>query len=73
MACVLLNNSLCAVAGESTARKASQLVQDILDKVGFKAHPSQSVWKPTQRLIWLGFVVDLSLGQSEVPHNKLLT
>ena len=68
-----LDDGLCAVTGEPAARKASQLVQDTLDKAGFIAHPLKSVWQPTQRLIWLGFVVDLALGQIEVPQDKLLS
>ena len=68
-----LDDGLCAVAGEPAAQKESQLVQDTLEKAGFIAHPSKSVWQPTQRLIWLGFVVDLALGQIEVLQDKLLT
>ena len=31
----------------------------------------KSIWEPTQRLQWLGFVVDLSKGQIEVPAERV--
>ena len=53
------------------ALEASQLVSSTLDKAGFIAHPTKSIWQPTQRLQWLGFVIDVELGQIEVPPEKL--
>ena len=53
--------------GMGTADAASQLVWHTLDQAGFAVHPGKSVWKPTQHLVWLGFVVDMSLEQTEVP------
>ena len=35
-------------------------------------HPTKSIWQPTQCLQWLGFVIDLALGQLEVPQEKLV-
>lgn len=29
------------------------------------------MWQPTQRLQWLGFIIDTSLGQIEVPQEKI--
>ena len=34
-------------------------------------HPTKSIWEPTQQLTWLGFVIALSMGQIEVPEQKL--
>ena len=53
------------------ASKASQLVQCTLELAGFVVHPDKSVWKPTQRLVWLGFVVNTFGGQIEVPESKI--
>ena len=69
---VYLDDGLCAVAGKRAALDASLLVRDTLAKAGFVAHPSKSIWQPTQRLTWLGFVVDVGLGQVEVPKEKIV-
>ena len=45
------------------------LVRDTLAKAGFVAHPSKSIWQPTQRLTWLGFVVDV--GRLKFLRKKL--
>ena len=68
---VYLDDGLCAVNGIGAADAASQLVRHTLDQAGFAVHPGKSVWKPTQRLAWLGFVTDMSLGQIEVPESKI--
>ena len=54
---VYLDDGLCAVSGAQAAQEASQLVKSTIDKAGIIAHPEESIWQPTQRLIWLGFVV----------------
>ena len=46
-------------------------MRSTLDKAGFIAHPTKSIWQPTQHLQWLGFVIDVELGQIEVPPEKL--
>ena len=69
---VYLDDGLCAVTGLVTAETASQLVQHTLDQAGSAVHPGKSVWKPTQHLVWLGFVVDMSLGKIEVPESKIV-
>ena len=66
-----LDDTLCATAGEEKAAEASQLVQCTLLGARFVTHPTKSIWGPTQRLMWLGFMIDLSLGQIEVPVEKL--
>ena len=68
---VYLDDGLCATAGTQRALEASRLVQDTLSKAGFVVHPTKSIWTPTQRLTWLGFVIDLDQGQIEVPEEKL--
>ncbi len=68
---VYLDDSLGAAVGEQSAKDASELVSSTLAGAGFVAHPVKSRWRPTQRLIWLGFVIDTALGQIEVPQEKL--
>ena len=72
---VYLDDGLCAVSGGGglggkSAREASQLVQHTLADSGFVTHPDKSVWQPSQRLMWLRFIVDVGLGQIEVPMEK---
>ena len=69
---VYLDDGLCAVDGESNALVASQLVRSTLEQAGFVANVDKSIWTPTQRLQWLGFVIDLSKGQIEVPTEKVV-
>ena len=68
-----LDDGLCAVSGEGTACAASQLVQHTLEQAGFAVYPDKSVWKPTQRLTWLAFVIDMTMGQIEVPDSKIVS
>ena len=68
---VYLDDGLCAVAGRQKALEASELVRTTLARAGFVVHLIKSIWEPIRRLPWLGFVVDLELGQIEVPQAKL--
>ena len=68
---VYLDDGLCVVAGEDKALEASALVKSTLENAGFVANVKKSVWTPTQRLQWLGFVVDLSKGHIVVPCERL--
>ena len=67
-----LDDGLCAVVGKVEAMEASQFVRSTLAKAFFLDHPVKSIWDPVQRLPWLGFVIDLALGQVEVPQEKLV-
>ena len=68
---VYLDDGLGAERGNKKAGVASIMVQDMLKKAGFVPHPGKCMWKPDQRLTWLGFVIDTALGQIEVPAPKL--
>ena len=57
--------------GEACALQASKLVQSTLCQAGFITYPTKSIWKPTQRLQWLGFVVDLEKGHIKVPVDRV--
>ena len=68
---VYLDDGLCAAAGLDAARLASDLVRSSLSKAGFVAHPTKSVWEPTQCLGWLGFIIDLAVGRIKIPQEKI--
>lgn len=57
--------------GQLKASEASQIVEDTLDKAGFVTHHTKSVWTPTTRLQWLGFILDLAKVQISVPLEKV--
>ena len=59
------------MAGEAKAAEASELVQSTLNQAGFVINAKKSIWKPTQRLQWLGFVIDLLKGQIETPAERV--
>ena len=66
-----IDDGLCAENGKQPACAASQLVFQTLEQAGFAVHPVKSVREPTQRLVWLRFVIDMALGQIEVPQCKI--
>ena len=66
-----LDNGIVAVAGEEAAKLASQQVREDLVKAGLVEHPAKCIWEPTLKLKWLGFNIDLGIGQISVPANKL--
>ena len=68
---VYLDDGLCAREGEPKALETSVLVCSTLSQAGFLVNAKKSVWKPTQRLQWLGFVIDLSKGHIEVPVERV--
>ena len=70
-AVVYIDDGLCAENGKQPACAASQLVFQTLDQAGFAVQPVKSVREPTQRLTWLGFIIDMALGQIEVPQCKI--
>ena len=68
---VYLDDDLCTVSGEGAACTANQLVQHTLEQAGFAVHPDKSVWKPTQNLTWLGFVIDMTMGYPMMSRGLL--
>jgi hypothetical protein len=45
---------------------------DLLTQVGFLLHKDKSVREPTQRILFLGFIIDSTSMTLEVPHEKFL-
>ena len=67
-----LDDGLAVATGKQQAAEASQFIKTTLAKAGFVSHPKKSQWEPVERLNWLGFVIDMSAGQIEVPEEKLV-
>lgn len=65
-----LDDGLCAMHDKESMMRASELVQSTLQQAGFMTNSKKSVWEPTQRLQWLGFMIDLAKGQLEVPEKN---
>ena len=70
---VYLDDGLCAITDYAAAVKASLLVRETLDRAGFAVQPAKCIWDPTQRLVWLGFVIYVALGRTEVRQEKIVS
>ena len=68
---VYLDDGIGAAAGGAEAADVSRVVRSTLELAGFVSNCEKSVWQPTQRLQWLGFIIDTSLGQIETPPEKI--
>jgi len=66
-----LDDGIVAIAGEEAAKLASQQVREDLAKAGLVEHSAKCIWEPTLKLKWLGFNLDLGVGQISVPEDKL--
>lgn len=64
-------DGLGAATGEEKAYTASAIVRSTLKQVGFVLNQEKSVRQLVQHLQWLGFIIDMALGQVEVPQEKL--
>ncbi len=45
---------------------------DLLTQVGFLLHKEKSVREPTQRILFLSFIIDSTTMTLEVPHEKFV-
>ena len=70
-ALLYLDDGIVAVAGEEAAKLASLQVREDLVKTGLVEHSAKCIWEPTRKLKWLGFDIDLGIGQISVPADKL--
>jgi hypothetical protein len=46
-------------------------VRQDLESAGFFINKEKSVWEPSRRLTWLGFVWDLNTFSLEIPLEKI--
>ena len=68
--CLMHPDGICSVETER-AETASRFVQESLANADFVAHPTKSHWSPSYQVTWLGFNIDLQLGQIIVPTGKV--
>ncbi len=65
-----LDDTLTFDLDYNTTKTKSYQFADLLTKVGFLLHKDKSVREPTQRILFLGFVIDSTTMCLEVPHEK---
>ena len=51
--------------------RASQTVRQDLAKAGLVSNQQKSQWEPVRKLKWLGFQINLHVGQMFIPEIKL--
>jgi hypothetical protein len=69
--CILDDGWVCDTFEK--CKSASDLIQDTLQRSGFIVNIEKSVFEPTNKLVWLGFVWNLQCGRLEVPVQKIDT
>ena len=57
---------------EYTCRLVSKKIQEDLNNAGFVVNNEKSIWEPTDRLEWLGFIWDLGKGSVEIHEKKFV-
>ena len=68
---VYLDDGICVAKGYDAAGTASAKVQDTLGKAEFVANVEKSMWQPAHQGRWLGFMINLALGEITVPSEKI--
>jgi hypothetical protein len=67
-----LDDTLTFDLSYAAAKSKSYQFADLLTYVGFLLHKDKSVREPTQRILFLGFIIDSTTMRLEVPHDKFL-
>jgi len=70
-AIVYLDDGIVAVQGFERALHEGLLVKEDLEKVGLVVNLEKTQWTPSNRIEWLGLIVDLSKGEFSVPDDKI--
>ena len=70
-AIVYLDDGIVAIKGEKRACEESRLVKYELESAGFVLNQEKSLWIPSKSVEWLGFNIDLAIGEFSVPPSKL--
>ena len=68
---VYLDDGICVAQGLEAANRASEVVKCTLDRAGFVVNVAKSMLQPAQQGQWLGFQLDLALGELSVPSQKI--
>ena len=70
-AIIYLDDGIVAVRGRQKALVESTWVKEDIEKAGFIINVEKSVWNPSQTMEWLGFQIDLSVGEFSVLASKI--
>ena len=70
-AIIYIDDGIVAVKGKDNAMRESQMVRRYLESAGFVVNTEKSQWEPCESLEWLGFKIDLALGEFLVPSRKV--
>ena len=57
--------------GKDEALVESPRVKQDIESARFVINREKSIWEPSQALEWLGFLIDLSVGEFSVPASKI--
>jgi hypothetical protein len=66
-----LDDTLTFDLDYATTKTKSYQFADLLTEVGFLLHKDKSVRNPTQRILFLGFIIDSRTLTLEIPQDKL--
>ncbi len=67
-----LDDTLTFGLSYGSAKTLSYQFADLLTEVGFLLHKDKSVREPTQRILFLGFIIDSTTMTLEIPHDKFI-
>ncbi len=67
-----LDDTLTFDLDYATMKATSYQFADLLTEVGFLLHKDKSVRNPTQRILFLGFIIDSQTLTLEIPHEKFV-
>ena len=70
-AIVYLDDGIVAVKGKQEALVESARVKQDIENAGFIINVEKSAWEPSLTMEWLGFLIDLSVGEFSVPVSKI--
>lgn len=65
-----LDDALCIAPTKELANQASIRVQKDLERAGISQNREKSIWVPTQKITWLGLIIDLTNYKIEIPPAK---
>jgi len=65
-----LDNGIVAVKGEVEAKIKSRRVKEDLER-GFIVNIEKSVWELSHMVEWLGFHIDLAMGEFSMPISTI--
>ena len=72
-AIIYLDDGIVTVKGRAKATVESAKVKQDLESAGLIVNVEKCVWEPSCKIEWLGFYIDLALGEFSVPAEKIST